>query len=327
MNICILSDYNIAGGLTALMRGINKYSEHNARCIIWHNDHFNYDEDIILDECGDNFAEACQIVHNADFFYFGRFVFNFPGANIISLINPSNCLVAYFGSELRNNSETFNKFHKKTNIKALTGSDFTITPLLAQSFYHIQNYFTPLGDMDEKEIPKAEKPKDIIRIAAGSAGSKKKGYDILDTTIKKLKSEGLPVELDIISGISNKECLKRKQKAHITFTSLFGGWGLSGVESMWLGHPVVSCIDPFVLSLYPDQPTVIVDKDNLYEELKILITNPEKITEIGQQSKNFAKKHFSTKELIKRNLYLIDLIMHYDEHIKGGKKAENIYNF
>ncbi len=327
MNICIISDFNIAGVLTSLMRGINKYTEHKVRCIIWHDDHFSYDKDIILDECNNDFDEAVEIVNKADFFHFGRYVFNFPGVDFNKILNTRNCVVEYFGSYLRNNGKAINEWHRKTGIAAITCNDFTITSLLDKSFYHIDSYFAKFGDMDEEDIPLAEKPNGTVRIVAGSAGSPRKRYDLLHKAVKELQGQGLPVEVEVIKGVSNEECLRRKQKCHITFTSLTGGWGLSGVESMWLGHPVMSCIDPFVLSLYPDQPTVIIDQDNLVEQIKRLVVNPEKITEIGTHSREFAKKHFRMKDIIKRYLYVFDLIMNHDLYLKGGTKASRIYTF
>ena len=327
MNICIISDFNIAGVLTSLMRGINKYSEHKVRCIIWHDDHFSYDKDIILDQCNNDFDEAVEIVNKADFFHFGRYIFNFPGVDFNKILNTRNCVVEYLGSYLRNNGKAINEWHHKTGIVAITGNDFTITPLLDKSFYHIHSYFAKFGDMDEEDIPLAEKPNGTIRIVAGSAGSPLKRYDLLYKAVNELQRQGFPVEVEIIKGVSNEECLRRKQKCHITFTSLHGGWGLSGVESMWLGHPVMSCIDPFVLSLYPDQPTVIIDQDNLVEQIKRLVVNPDKITEIGTYSREFAKKHFRTKDIIKRYLYVFDLIINHDLYLKGGTKASRIYTF
>ena len=327
MNICIISDFNIAGILTSLMRGINKYSEHKARCIIWHDDHFSYDKDIILDQCNNDFDEAVEIVNKADFFHFGRYVFNFLGVDFNKILNPRNCIVSYYGSFLRENGKACNEWHSKTGIAAITGNDFTIMPLLDKSFYHIHSYFTKFGDMDEEDIPLAEKPNGMIRIVAGSAGSLRKRYDLLHKAVKELQGQGLPVEVEVVKGVSNEECLRRKQECHVTFTSLTGGWGLSGVESMWLGHPVMSCIDPFVLSLYPNQPTVIIDQDNLVEQIKRLVVNPEKITELGAYSRKFAKKHFRTKNIIKRYLYIFDLIMNYDKYMEGGVIARKIYNF
>lgn len=327
MNICIISDLNIAGLLTGLMRGINKYSEHKARCIIWHNDHFYYDKDIILDECNNDFDEACEIVNKADFFHFGRFVFNFPGIDFNKILNPRNCVISYYGSFLRLYPKVCNEWHRKTGIAAISGHAYKITWLLDKSFHHIDNYITKYGDMDEEDIPLAEEPNGMIRIVAGSAGSPNKRYDLFQKAVKELQGQGLPVEIEIIKGVSNEESLRRKQKCHITFTSLTGGWGLSGIESMWLGHPVMSCIDPFDLSLYPDQPTVIIDQDNLVEQIKRLVLSPEKITGIGKRSREFVKKHFRTKDIVKKYLYVFDLIINHDKYMEGGLRARKIYKF
>ncbi|SLM30721.1 hypothetical protein MTBBW1_2380045 [Desulfamplus magnetovallimortis] len=328
MNICIISDFNIAGGLTGLMRGINKYSEHKARCIIWHDDHFSYDKDIILDECGNDYDEAIEIVKNADFYHFGRYIFDFPGIKFDNFVTPRNCLVAYYGSVLRENGKKCNAWHKKTGIAALTANDFTITSLLDKSFYHVHHYyFSKYGDMDEKDIPCAEYPEGIVKIVAGSGGSPLKGYDFLQTTVKKLQKKGLPVDVEIIKGVSNNECLHRKQKCHITFTSLHGGWGLSGVESMFLGHPVMCCLDPFVLSLYPDAPSIVVDRESLEAQIIDLVENRDKLVKTGMESRKFALKYFRIKNIIKSCLYTYDLIMNHEKYQQGNTKASKIYTF
>lgn len=326
-NICVICDYNIAGLLTGLMRGINKYSQHKARCIIWHDDHFSYDKDIILDECGEDYSEVVDIINKTDFFHFGRYIFDIPGVDFKKLFTPRNCVVEYYGSFLRKNGSRINEWHKKTGIPAIAGTDFSITSLLDTSYYHINQYIIRFGDMEEEAIPKAEFPKDVIRIAAGSAGSPRKRYDLLQKAIIELQKKGFPVELEIIKGVTNEECLKLKQKCHITFTSLSGGWGISGIESMYLGHPVLSCIDPFILSMYPNQPAVIINEENLYNEIESLVKSPEKIKEIGDYSRQFALANFKVKDIIKKYMYLHDLIMNCDYYKHGAKSAINIYNW
>jgi len=328
MNICIISDFNIAGNLTGLMRGINKYTQHKARCIIWHDDHFSYDKDIILDECNKNYEEAAEIVKKADFYHFGRYIFNFPGIDFNKLVTPRNSVVAYYGTYLRTNGLKLNQWHKKTGIAAITGNDLSITSLLDTSYYHIHHaYFSKYGDMEIEKVPTAQKSNEIIKIVAGSAGSPRKGYDLLASTIKRLQGKGLPVELEIIKNVSNAECLRRKEQCQMTFASITGGWGLSGVESMFIGHPVLCCLDPFIMSLYPDNPIVSINRDNLYDKVKCLVENPDIIKEIGKESRKFAERHFQVKHIVKSILYIYDLVMNHDTYQKGGKTPYFEYNF
>lgn len=328
MRIAIISDFNIAGQPTALWRAINKYTKHEARCIIANDDHFHYDADIILNS-PEAKAEAAEFCKTADFFHFGRAIFNWPGIDFNELLTPSNCCIKYYGSELRNNAEYIRDFHARTDIAAITGTDWSISGLLPGAFYHLGSYFLKYGDMNWYDLPQAitYSRGDVLKICAGSAGSPMKGYDVLEKAVSELKEEGLPVELTILSGMSNEECLKRKIWAHVTFTSLHGAWGISGVESLFLGHAVMSCLDPWFMTFYPNNPTVIINRENLKEKIRWMIENPERTKEIQLLSRAFAVFTFDTKTILKRYLYLIDLIRHRGELLAGGRNPETIYDF
>jgi len=326
VNIVIISDLNIAGQPTALMRAINKYTDHKARCIIAQDDHFAYDKDIILSE--ETYEEAIEIVKKADFFHFGRGIFNWPGIEFTKkILNPRNCCVKYYGSELRGNFKQINEFHEKTGITAITGTDWSITGRLPNSIYHLGSYFTKFGDMEADELPWRD-DLDKIRICAGSAGHPLKGYNFLQSTVSQLVEEGYPIELGVMVGLSNDICLKEKEKFNVTFTSLHGAWGISGVESMFLGHVVMSCLDPWIMSLYPDNPTYIINRKTLKDRLIQLVEMDFKDRHIlSQNTRNFALENFSTWTILKRYLYLFDLIMDREAYLDGGKNPKIIYDF
>jgi hypothetical protein len=333
MNIVIISDFNIAGQCTFLMRAINKYTNHNARCIIAYDDHFQYDRDIILTKFDPdapqpmkwsegNVEEANEVIAKADFFHFGRGVFNWSGANFNKILNKRNCVVKYYGSELREDFQGITDFHRRTGFAAITGTDWTITGRLGfPSFYHLGSYFTAFGDLEPSEIPQCESPVNspTLKICAGSAGNPIKGYDYLVETIRNLKENEYRIELDIISGLDNKAALERKRQSHVCFTSLHGGWGISGIEAMFMGMPVLACIDPFVESLYPDHPTIRISKEFLMERLMALtLMNKGVLQGIGQQSREFTLKHFKHRDIVTRYMSVIDLIMNGGKYLEGG---------
>jgi len=325
MKIAIISDFNIAGIPTHLMRAINKYTKHEARCIIAYDDSFAYDKDILLSK---DKQEATAWVGMCDFFHFGRGIFNWEGINWNDILTKDNCCIEYYGSELRENWPKFAKFHEKTGIAAITGTDWTITGRLPNSFYHLGQYFTKFGDMAEKEIPRSISyfGDGNFKIAISSAGSPLKGYDRLYQTIKELEAEGVPVELVHLTGMTNSEVLEKKANCHATFTSIHGGWGMSGVESMFLGHPIICSLDPWVMSLYPNSPTVVVSKATLKEKIKGLVENRMICRKISVDSRLFALREFNTKTILKRYLYLWDLIRNREIIMEGGHNPTIIYD-
>ena len=334
MKILIVSDFNIAGQCTFLMRAINKYTHHEARCVIAYKDHFDYDKDILLQVDGQEGLEEATFLANewADFYHFGSYIFNWPGVDFNELVNPWNCCIKYYGSYLRDNGARIRQFHAQTKLPAITGNDYTITKQLPESFYHLNSYFTAFGDMENPPLCNyAKKP---FRICAGSAGNPLKGYDFFMETVKDLQDEGVDIEVDLISGVSNDECLKRKRECHATFGSLHGGWGISGVESFWLGHRVLTCLDPFVMSMFPDNPTVLVDRNNLRSALK---EEAERVNGVqygydwsqvehnAKQAQLFAYQNFSTKKILARYMYIFDLIRHSEDYLRGGNLPEDIW--
>lgn len=332
MNIAIISDWNIAGQPTYLTKAINKYTDHKARCIIAYDDSFKYGKDILLDskESKEEAAEWCK---KADFFYFGRTIFNWPGINFNEWLTKDNCCIKYYGSELRQNYKQIKAFHDRTGFAAITGTDWTITGRLPSSFYHMSSYFTRYGDLPDSFIPICDHS-DELKICAGSAGSPLKGYDLLNRIVQELQHDGVKVSLEFISQVSNTECLDRKLKNNCTFTSLHGGWGISGAESMYQGHIVLSCLDPWVMCLYPNNPTVLINKENLKQKIRELADKKFQDIELGayfaflgNKSREFAIENFSTKTILKRHLYLFDLIMNGKEYLEGHHNPKIIYDF
>ena len=329
--ILIASDFNIAGQFTYLMRAINKYSPYRARCVIWHDDRFQFDRDIILGESGQVNKEANQLAHEADFFIFGRYIFNFPGVNFADggFVNRNNTFVRYHGSFLRDNGKELRQYHLDNDVVAVAGMDWTATGKLAGTFYHIPSFFNDYSDCSSREIPKSKAyaSGETMLVNAGSAGHPSKGYEFLQQTIEKLKADGRKIELKLHTDLNHKDFIKEKIKCHVTFSGLSAGWGASGVESMWLGQPVLCGVDPWILTLYPDAPIIPVDKGNLRQKLILLMDDPVMANKIGRKSREWVGERFNTKKILKQYLYLIDLIRQRDGYMEGGRGLPRIYEF
>lgn len=325
MKILILSDYNIGGQCTALMRAINRHTKHQARCAVVYDDTFAYDHDLVLSRSEEEMQEAARLALEwADFYHFGSYIFNFPGVDFNKQVNPRNCCVKYYGSYLRDNGPQCREFHRQSKIAAITGTDWSITSQLDFSFYHLASYFTKYGDEAPAPVP-LYKPGETFRICAGSAGHPNKRYEVLARVVEELQDEGLKLDLDFIHGVSNQEALERKRNAHATFCSLHGGWGISGIESFFLGHVVFTCLDPFVLSMFPETPTAVVDEASLKAAIRDCVTQPGLSQLLQLQGPKFAKTHFNNATLVRKYLYTLQLIQGGEKYRQGFHAAEVIY--
>lgn len=120
--------------------------------------------------------------------------------------------------------------------------------------------------------------------------------------IKKLRAEGMKLELLQPENIPNKELRFLQMQADIFLDMLTFGWfGANAREAMMLAKPVICYLRPeWITSLrkeipdYADElPIVSATPDTVESVLRELIENPEKRKEIGRKSRKFAMKWHS----------------------------------
>lgn len=84
----------------------------------------------------------------------------------------------------------------------------------------------------------------IIRVAHAPTNRAIKGTTSLQAAIARLRSEGVPIELDIIERKSNVQCLTRKGRADIYVDQMLLGYGCNAIEAWGMGIPVIAGVDP-----------------------------------------------------------------------------------
>ncbi len=302
-NIAVVADFNIAGQLSLLFRMLNRYTIHKARLIILNGDYLSYDKDLILSNGNsDDFEEAVKIIEKADFYHIGRFPKNFNDLDWGKYLKPNNSLVQYYGSEIRAHGADIYKWHNENKITGLSAWDHTMLEK-APLFYHINMM------CDISRIKPASPPADVVRICHPPTNRQFKKTDLFLSTVEKLK-EKYPVEVELIEGKSNDECLDIKSRCHITYDQISVGiYGLSAIESMAAGHAVLCGISNFAASYHPENPIVYVNEGNLYEKLEHLLKNKGEITRIGQQGRSWARTHHDPMKIIRQYLWMYDFVM------------------
>ena len=88
------------------------------------------------------------------------------------------------------------------------------------------------------------KPKEgVLRVAHAPTNRPIKGTDALANAVYKLKRLGQRIELDIIEGVKNEECLRRKARADVFVDQLILGYGCNAIEAWGMGMPVIAGVD------------------------------------------------------------------------------------
>jgi len=122
--------------------------------------------------------------------------------------------------------------------------------------------------------------------------------------IERLKAEGHKVELIFFHDVPNKQLRYYQAQADIVVDMLTYGWfGANVREAMMLGKPAICFLRPEWLESmrreipeYVDElPVISATPQTINDVLKDLIEHPEKRSEIGRRSREFAVKWHSSE--------------------------------
>lgn len=154
----------------------------------------------------------------------------------------------------------------------------------------------------------------VVKIAHSPNHRGFKGTEYILDAVNQLQNEGLKVELILIEGKQNTE-VKRilHEEADILIEQIiFTGYALSGIEGMASGLPVMSNLESdFITEVFRrysylnECPIVSTSPENIVENLRFLVKNPEIRREIGIASRAFAEKYHSYNS----SQYLFDKII------------------
>jgi tetratricopeptide (TPR) repeat protein len=304
LNIAIVADFNIAGQLSLLSRLINKYTIHKSRLIVLQGDYLSYDKDLILSNGKrEDYLEARNIINNADFYHIGRFPVNFGDIDWSKILHKDNSVVQYYGSEIRWNAEPIYRWHERNNIIGISCWDYTMIQN-APLFYHVNIM------CDLERIRPCKQPGDIIRICHPPTNRAFKKTELFFSAMEELKGR-YPVEVELIEGKSNDECLDIKARCHITYDQISVGiYGLSAIESMAAGHAVLCGISNFASSYHPDNPIIYTHENNLKDKIEFLLQNKDEIVKAGEAGRAWAKHHHDSRKIIRQIGWLYDLAIH-----------------
>jgi len=227
--------------------------------------------------------------------------------NFYGIMIPENkpVIITVSGSFFRrgesNVATPLNKISDYTDFANLVTA---LTPDL--NYKETNGIYTPHA-IDNRNINNLWKYSKVPIINHAYSGNNKKGTNEFLKTVKILKSEGLVFDVTITKNITNAECLKQKSEATIFFDQISetGWFGMSGIEAISMGIPVISYIsdkskEQAGFGITPAIVNCGNTVESLTDTLRIMINhNKKQLSKMSKMSKTWAEKVYSYESCAK----------------------------
>jgi hypothetical protein len=143
-----------------------------------------------------------------------------------------------------------------------------------------------------------------------------KGTGTVFAAIERLRSEGIPVRLEFVTDVPNKDVRFIQVQADVIVDQLnYGRYGAQAREGMMLGRPTVCYINAdeqlgaYRLESIETCPLVSANEDTIYAVLRELLTDASRRQAIGEASRSFALKWHAADACAERFEAVYDRIM------------------
>ena len=163
--------------------------------------------------------------------------------------------------------------------------------------------------------PSPVEPGDVLRVAHAPSKRAVKGTGAVLAAVESLRERGVPIELDLIEGVPNREARLRYAAADVVVDQLRVGWyGMFAIESMALAKPVVVHLDEqgaaeteaaFGLEL----PLVRADEQSLESVLADLVERRAELPELGRRSRAYVERVHAHTAVARRVLEIYERVM------------------
>ena len=168
----------------------------------------------------------------------------------------------------------------------------------------------------EPKFPDPNKKKPLV-IHSPSAPVAKGTKYVLEA-VEKLKRE-YDFEFKLVQNMKRREALKIMREADIFVDQLIiGAHGVSAVEAMAFGKPVLCYINNEIGKNYPAElPIVNANPENVGEKIEMLLKNPLMRNEIGKKSREYVEKYHDERKIA------ADLVETYRQVIELHKQKKS----
>lgn len=320
-----LGPHHIAGMLWEYRQGLRSIGV-DAKVVIFSEHSFNYPADIEFKFTGNKYIRFLKripllpkLIHDFDVFHF---VF---GASIlprhldvyILKLFGKKIVMQFVGSDIRprkiaedekldiDKKKKTAKFWEKHADAIISFPEYS--QLLTKKYYIVNlgydlEYWKPFTPSEFK------KDNDKILIVHAPSHKGKKGAEYAIEAIDRLIKEGYKIEFKLLENLPNSEVREWVNISDIVVDQLLGGWhGAFAIESMALAKPTLCYINEDWkknVEYAKNLPLVNTTIDTIYDNLKLLIENPELRKELGEKGRKYVEEVHDSKKVAKQMIEL-----------------------
>ncbi len=177
----------------------------------------------------------------------------------------------------------------------------TISQLLTRRYFRL---YAPI-DIDNIRYNNVPNPRPVVVHA--TTNDRAKGTSYIEETVEQLKKEGYDFDFYLFRGTPNAKVRETLSSADVSVVSLFSqGPGIFALESMAAGCAVLSGSYPEFGGFPRELPAIHTDPDNVYQNLKMLLENPELRRELGKKGRKYVEKYHDAPKVASDILRLLE---------------------
>lgn len=308
MNILMITANDPAGMGIAFTNAINRYTDHTCR-LVTSQDRYGIDfgKDIHLPDIqDDDYSEVESLLKSADIFHFHMLSDenSHLGPLVIRDYTRGKTIIHHHHGhpDYLLNIDTYNEKYRKLKRKIIVSTPDLLQ--IADNATWLPN-LVPINDVDYLPRYETSLPEGPVKICQAPTRKYDKHTGIFDQVLEELRTEETKIESIILERLQHDECLRIKKGCHIIFDHMCGWFGISSLESLCQGKPVVAGLDEWNIRCIKEftgadeLPWQIArDGDQLKKVLRGLINDSNKRQNIGQQSRAFMEQHWTEQQAL-----------------------------
>jgi hypothetical protein len=308
MNILMITANDPAGMGIAFTNAINRYTVHTCR-LITSQDRYGIDfgKDIHLpDILDDGYGEVESLLKSADIFHFHMLSDenSHLGPLVIKDYTKGKTIVHHHHGhpDYLLNIESYNEKYRKLKRKVIVSTPDLLQ--IADNATWLPN-LVPIYDVNY--LPRYENCllEGPVRICQAPTRKYDKHTEVFDRVLAELSSGERAIEPVILERLAHDKCLRIKKNCHIIFDHMRGWFGISSLESLCHGKPVIAGLDEWNIRCIKEftganeLPWQIArDGVQLKRVLNGLISDSDSRQNKGQQSRAFMEHHWTEQHAI-----------------------------